>query len=102
VAAALISIPSSCPLAVSVSRSTSLRPCSSRRWYRRGALDQIDDILTRLAGRSLGDGRLHDASGQVVVSYPAPTWEAFLSLAIDVKLAALQRAVRRAFPRRGE
>jgi uncharacterized membrane protein len=47
------------------------------------ALDQIDDILTRLAGRSLGYGRLHDASGRVVVSYPAPTWEAFLSLAID-------------------
>jgi uncharacterized membrane protein len=98
------------------------------------ALDQIDDILTRLAGRSLGDGRLHDAAGRVVISYPAPTWDAFLSLAIDeivlfgcgslqvtrrlrallddlrtatppprwpaidVKLATLQRAVRRAFP----
>jgi uncharacterized membrane protein len=98
------------------------------------ALDQIDDILTRLAGRSLGDGRLHDASGRVVVSYPAPTWDAFLSLAIDeillfgsgslqvtrrlrallddlraitppprwpgidLKLAALRRAARRAFP----
>ncbi|HEY1627549.1 MAG TPA: DUF2254 domain-containing protein [Streptosporangiaceae bacterium] len=98
------------------------------------ALDQIDDVLTRLAGRSLGDGRLHDESGRVVVSYPAPTWDAFLSLgideillygsgslqitrrlrallddlravtpparwpAIDVKLAALRRAVRRAFP----
>jgi uncharacterized membrane protein len=98
------------------------------------ALDQIDDILTRLAGRSLGDGRLHDASGQVMVSYPAPTWADFLNLsideillygsgslqitrrlrallddlraatppprwpAIDLKLAALHRAVQRTFP----
>jgi uncharacterized membrane protein len=98
------------------------------------ALDQIDDIVTRLAGRSLGEGRLHDLSGRVVISYPAPTWDAFLSLAvdeillygsgslqvtrrlrallddlrastpparwpaIDAKLAALRRAIRRAFP----
>ncbi len=46
-------------------------------------LDQIDDILRRLAGRSLGDGLLHDATGRVVVRYPAPTWESFLALAID-------------------
>ena len=46
-------------------------------------LDQIDDILHRLAGRSLGDGLLHDAAGRVVVRYPAPTWESFLALAID-------------------
>jgi uncharacterized membrane protein len=98
------------------------------------ALDQIDDILTRLAGRSLGYGRLRDAAGRVVITYPAPTWDAFLSLAIDeillygsgslqvtrrlrallddlraitlpprwpaidLKLAALHRAVRRTFP----
>jgi uncharacterized membrane protein len=98
------------------------------------ALDQIDDILHRLASRSLGDGLLHDASGRPVVRYPAPTWEAFLALATDeiiqygadslqvnrrlramiddllastprarwpaveAKLAALQRATRRAFP----
>lgn len=47
------------------------------------ALDQIDDILHRLAGRSLGDGLLHDPAGRVVVRYPAPTWESFLDLAID-------------------
>ncbi len=46
-------------------------------------LDQVDDILRRLAGRSLGDGLLHDAAGRVVVRYPAPTWESFLALAID-------------------
>jgi uncharacterized membrane protein len=102
------------------------------------ALDQIDDILTRLAARSLGDGRLHDEAGRVLVRYPAPTWDAFLSLAIDeillygagslqvtrrlrallddlragtpevrwpaidAKLAALTRAVRRAFPGQAE
>lgn len=47
------------------------------------SLDQIDDILHRLAGRSLGDGLLHDPGGRVVVRYPAPTWPAFLSLAVD-------------------
>lgn len=47
------------------------------------ALDQIDDILHRLACRSLGDGLLHDPAGRVVVRYRAPTWDTFLSLAID-------------------
>jgi uncharacterized membrane protein len=47
------------------------------------ALDQIDDILNRLADRSLGDGLLHNGEGRVVVRYAAPTWEAFLSLAVD-------------------
>jgi uncharacterized membrane protein len=97
------------------------------------ALDQIDDILHRLASRSLGDGLLHDQAGRVVVRYPAPTWETFLALAVDeillygagslqvtrrlramledlladthqarepaitAKLAALERATRRAF-----
>ena len=47
------------------------------------ALDQIDDILERLAGRSLGDGRLLDDSGRVLVRFPAPQWDAFLALALD-------------------
>jgi uncharacterized membrane protein len=47
------------------------------------ALDQIDDILNRLADRSLGDGLLHNGDGRIVVGYAAPTWEAFLSLAVD-------------------
>jgi uncharacterized membrane protein len=47
------------------------------------ALDQIDDVLHRLAQRSLGDGRLHDRHGTVVVRYPAPTWDTFLTLATD-------------------
>ena len=46
-------------------------------------LDQLDDILHRLAQRSLGDGRLLDAGGRVRVRWPAPAWEAFLGLAVD-------------------
>ena len=47
------------------------------------ALDQLDDILQRLAERSLGDGRLLDGSGRVLVRFTAPQWDAFLSLAVD-------------------
>jgi uncharacterized membrane protein len=47
------------------------------------ALDQLDDVLARLAGRSLGDGRLLDDSGRVLVRFPAPQWDAFLALALD-------------------
>jgi uncharacterized membrane protein len=47
------------------------------------ALDQLDDILQRLAERSLGDGRLLDDRGRVLVRFTAPHWEAFLSLALD-------------------
>ena len=47
------------------------------------ALDQIDDGLHRIACRSLGDGLLQDKDGQVLVRYPAPTWETFLTLATD-------------------
>ena len=47
------------------------------------ALDQLDDILERLAWRSLGDGRLHDDSGRVLVRFPAPQWDAFVALALD-------------------
>jgi uncharacterized membrane protein len=47
------------------------------------ALDQLDDVLHRLVGRSLGDGRLLDAAGTVRVRYPAPRWDAFVALAFD-------------------
>jgi uncharacterized membrane protein len=47
------------------------------------ALDQLDDVLHRLARRSLGDGRLLDDSGRVLVRFPAPRWDAFVALAID-------------------
>lgn len=47
------------------------------------ALDQVDDLLRRIAMRSLGDGRLTDAAGNSLVRYPAPTWQALLALALD-------------------
>jgi uncharacterized membrane protein len=47
------------------------------------ALDQISDILHRLATRSLGDGSLHDKGGRPVVWYTAPTWQSYLDLATD-------------------
>ena len=47
------------------------------------ALDQLDDALQRLARRSLGDGRLLDDAGRVLVRFPAPRWDAFVALAVD-------------------
>lgn len=47
------------------------------------ALDQLDDVLHRLARRSLGDGMLADKSGTVVVRFPAPRWDMFVALAFD-------------------
>jgi uncharacterized membrane protein len=47
------------------------------------ALDQLDDVMQRLTRRSLGDGRLLDAAGRVLVRFPAPRWDAFVALAFD-------------------
>lgn len=47
------------------------------------ALDQVDDVLHRLAGRALGDGLLTDAAGAVRVRFPAPRWDMFVALAFD-------------------
>jgi uncharacterized membrane protein len=47
------------------------------------ALDQLDDVLQRLARRSLGDGRLLDDAGRVLVRFPAPRWDSFVALAVD-------------------
>jgi uncharacterized membrane protein len=47
------------------------------------ALDQLDDALERLVRRSLGDGRLLDDAGRVLVRFPAPQWDEFLALAVD-------------------
>ena len=47
------------------------------------ALDQVDDVLHRLAGRALGDGLLADAAGAVRVRFPAPRWDMFVALAFD-------------------
>ncbi|MFG3531310.1 DUF2254 domain-containing protein [Streptomyces sp. NPDC047917] len=50
------------------------------------ALDQIEDALLRLAPRPLGDAWLLDGSGTPRVSYPAPDWADFVSLALDETL----------------
>ncbi|WP_198369384.1 DUF2254 domain-containing protein [Roseomonas rosulenta] len=47
------------------------------------ALDQIEDLLRRLARNELADGRLTDTSGVVRVVFPTPGWEDYLALAFD-------------------
>ncbi|MBP0466269.1 DUF2254 domain-containing protein [Roseomonas sp. PWR1] len=47
------------------------------------ALDQIEDLLRRLARHELEDGRLADASGTVRLVFPTPEWEDYLALAFD-------------------
>ena len=46
------------------------------------ALDTLESILHRLAGRALGPGRLHDAGGALRVLYRAPGWDELLTLAL--------------------
>lgn len=47
------------------------------------ALDQIEDLLRRLARCDLSDGRLSDAAGEVRLVYPTPDWEDYLALGFD-------------------
>lgn len=47
------------------------------------ALDQMHDLLRRLAWRELGVLRVRDASGQVRVTMPAPSWGHYLRLACE-------------------
>jgi uncharacterized membrane protein len=47
------------------------------------ALDQIEDLLRRLAGRELDAGRAHDAAGTLRFVFPTPSWDDYLSLAFD-------------------
>ncbi|MBR0671799.1 DUF2254 domain-containing protein [Neoroseomonas soli] len=47
------------------------------------ALDQIDDLLRRLARQKLDVGRVRDAEGTLRVVFPTPNWEDYLSLAFD-------------------
>ncbi|MFG2520839.1 DUF2254 family protein [Streptomyces sp. NPDC048527] len=50
------------------------------------SLDQVEDVLLRLSTRSLGDAWLLDGTGTPRVSYPAPQWQDFVSLALDETL----------------
>jgi uncharacterized membrane protein len=45
------------------------------------ALDALELLLLRLAGRDLGGGHLHDAAGRLRVVYPAADWDDLLGLA---------------------
>lgn len=47
------------------------------------ALDQIDDLLRRLARQKLDIGRMRDADGTLRVVFPTPSWEDYLALAFD-------------------
>jgi len=47
------------------------------------ALDQIEDLLVRLGRRRLDIGEIRGAAGSLVLVCQVPTWEDFLSLAVD-------------------
>ncbi len=47
------------------------------------ALDQIELLLHQIGGRRLVPGVGRDASGTIRLTFPAPSWEDYLSLAID-------------------
>jgi uncharacterized membrane protein len=47
------------------------------------ALDQIEVLLRLLAVRRLLPGQFRDEEGRVRFRYPAPTWEDYLSIALD-------------------
>ncbi|HTU15070.1 MAG TPA: DUF2254 family protein [Solirubrobacterales bacterium] len=46
------------------------------------ALDTLESLLHRLAGRNLGTGFLSDREGRPRVAYPAATWDDMLDLAL--------------------
>jgi len=47
------------------------------------ALDQIEDLLRRLARQQIDIGRVPDANGVLRLVFPTPTWSDYLSLAFD-------------------
>ena len=47
------------------------------------SLDQIEDLLRRLSGRSLGSGAYQDKQGVSRLFLPHPSWDDFLSLSFD-------------------
>ncbi|MFD3681943.1 DUF2254 domain-containing protein [Streptomyces sp. NPDC058613] len=47
------------------------------------ALDRLEDLLTRLAGRELDIGRFHDDAGRLRVTIPVPGWEQFVRTSVD-------------------
>lgn len=47
------------------------------------AIDEIEDLLRRLAGRELDSGFARDRNGVLRLIFPMPTWEDYLRLAFD-------------------
>jgi uncharacterized membrane protein len=47
------------------------------------AIDQIEDLLLRLARVQLDDGAEADAQGVLRLTFPMPSWDDYLSLAFD-------------------
>jgi uncharacterized membrane protein len=47
------------------------------------ALDQIEDLLRRLGRRQLDLGYARDTAGKIRVTFQVPTWQDYLSLAVD-------------------
>jgi uncharacterized membrane protein len=47
------------------------------------ALDQIEDLLRRLASRQLDTSCARDAAGTIRVIFPVPTWEDHLYVSFD-------------------
>ena len=52
------------------------------------AIDRLHDVLRQLARRPISDGRHTDASGQVRLTVPSMTWDAYVRLAFEeIRLA---------------
>ena len=47
------------------------------------ALDQLDDLLRRIAERNLNVGYIYDEQGVLRIIYPTPDWDDFLTLSMD-------------------
>jgi uncharacterized membrane protein len=47
------------------------------------AIDQIEDLMRRLARHDLDTGYCKDANGMVRIIFPVPTWEDYLHLSFD-------------------
>lgn len=52
------------------------------------ALDRLEDLLTRLAGRDLEIGGFDDPAGRLRVSVPVPDWNHYVRTAVDDVLFA--------------
>ncbi|GAA3220545.1 DUF2254 family protein [Actinocorallia longicatena] len=54
------------------------------------ALDQVEDLLSRIGDRELDIGRITDERGDVRLVLPLPRWEDYLATALDDVIVAAQ------------